>query len=130
MASTVFEKMTDEDIEFLKNALRQATVKWPGRAECLRRAREKRLERISKNGKEIFKYYWKCAACLDWFRDVNQMEVDHIVEVGPFCGDWNIFIPKLFCGQNNLQCLCQICHLKKTRRYASARSKWKRKPKS
>lgn len=120
-------KLTPEDIDFVKNILRQGSVKWSGRSECLRRARKKVFVRNSKEGKAIYKYHWLCAACNEWYRDVNSMEVDHIVEVGPFNGDWNDFISRVFTSQDNLQCLCLVCHLKKTTVYNSARSRWKRK---
>lgn len=54
------------------------------------------------------------------------MEVDHIVEVGPFT-NWNEFVPRVFCGQENLQALCTTCHMKKTQLYNSAPFRWKRK---
>lgn len=119
--------MTPEDVTFIKNILRQGTIKWPGRAECLRRARKKVFVRVGKRGQNIYKYFWQCAICKEWFRDVNSMEVDHIEEIGPFTGDWNDYIARVFSPQSNLQALCTVHHLAKTLRYSSARARWKRK---
>lgn len=119
--------MTREDEIFIINILRQGTIKWPGRAECLRRARKKVFVRVGQRGQRIYKYYWRCATCKEWFRDVKSMEVDHIEEIGPFTGDWGLYIPRVYCPQSNLACRCSVCHLKKTIQYSSARARWKRK---
>lgn len=42
------------------------------------------------------------------------LEVDHIKEIGGFCGDWNATISRMYCGQDNLQALCIPCHARKT----------------
>lgn len=120
-------KLSDDDIKFIINALRMATIKWPGRALCLRNARKRVLVGKTKDGKKIWKYFWQCAVCEQWFRNEVDMEVDHIIEIGTFSGDWNEFLPRLFATQDNLQCLCTGCHLKKTMKFNSARSRWKRK---
>lgn len=119
---------TEKDLRRLVvNALRQASIIWTGRAECLKRARKKFFVRRTKHGKAIFKFHWQCAACKKYFRNVGDMEVDHIVEIGGFSGCWNEYISKMFCGQENLQALCSGCHLKKTMAYSNARLRWKRK---
>lgn len=119
--------LTPEDEKFIINILRQGSVKWPGRSECLRRARKKVFARKNKKGQSVYKFHWQCATCKEWRRDEKDMEVDHIIEIGPFNGDWNYFIPRIYARQNNLQALCVICHMKKTRAYNSARSMWTRK---
>lgn len=120
-------KLKPQDVEWLRNAIRQASVKWPGRAECLRRARKKVLVGRTKKGKATYKFHWQCAKCLRWERNEKLMEVDHINEIGPFCGDWNIHLFKHFPEQDGLQALCVVCHMKKTNAFNSARTKWKRK---
>lgn len=122
-------KMPQEDIEFVKNVLRQGSVKWSGRAECLRLARKKVFVRMSKKGKKIFKLHWKCAHCNKWYRDETDLEVDHIIEIGTFSGDWNDYMEKLFARpvSDKLQALCKYCHMKKTKKYNSANSLWERK---
>ncbi len=96
------------------NYLRQATVTWSGRNQALNRASRKVNEGHYLNGKEKLKKVWKCNRCSLEFRDVSQVEVDHIKEIGPFKGDWNDYIDRMFCGPDNLQVLCTDCHLKKT----------------
>ena len=99
------------------NALRQASLIWEGRRECLNNARKKVVEGTLKNGKPKEKYYWQCAKCKEWFRNENDLEVDHIVEVGSKEGKtWDEFIDRLMNDGNlsNLQALCIGCHAKKT----------------
>lgn len=123
-------KLTPEDVDFILNALRQASVKWSGRNECLRRARVALIDREhKKTGKPIFKYYWICSECGTPERDEKNMEVDHIEEIGSFGGSFDVHIPRIFCSQENLQALCLSCHMKKTQVYNNARLRWTRKPK-
>ena len=96
------------------NALRKASIMWEGRAKALKSSRKKVIE-------DRPKLYWQCAQCLSWKRNSNMVEVDHIVEVGPFSGDWNDYINRLFCDQSNLQVLCIKCHAKKTSGYSAKR---------
>ncbi len=119
--------MTPEDVDYLLNIIRQGTTKWDGRAKCLKRARKRVLVRQSKKGKPVYKYFWQCATCRDWFKDVDSMEVDHIIEIGPYKGDLHEYAERVYCSQENLAALCVVCHLKKTMKYNSARSRWKRK---
>lgn len=118
--------MDKETQDFIANLLRQGTIKWDGRAECLRRARKKVFVRVGLKGQKIYKYFWQCALCRVWFRDVGQLEVDHIVEIGPHNGDLCSFMKRVYCGQDNLRALCIVCHLKKTSGYNAAR-KYQRK---
>jgi hypothetical protein len=111
--NTVF-KLDKETIRHIINVLRRGTVTWDGRHECLRRARKRVLERQTLKGKPVYKFHYQCVKCLKWFRDASSLEVDHIEEVGEFTGDWDLFIKKMYCGQDNLQAMCCNCHLKKT----------------
>ena len=122
--------LTPDDIKFIINVLRQGTIKWQGRAECLRRARKRVLVRRAKAGQPVYKYHWQCAHCLQWKKNEKDMEVDHIIEIGSFKGDWNIFVPKIYASQDNLQCLCITCHMKKTKKFNSAITRWQRKVKT
>lgn len=115
-----------DDIAFIRNQLRQASVKWAGRAECLKRARKKVLVRHTKDKKPVYKFHWQCAKCRKWSRNEKEMEVDHVEEIGPFKGDWNEYLWRHF-RRDNLQALCVVCHLKKTKAYNSAKTKWQRK---
>jgi hypothetical protein len=56
------------------------------------------------------------------------MQVDHVVEISSFCGDWNVFLPRMFPQlESALQVLCILCHMKKTNAFNAAHLKWKRK---
>ena len=127
-----YYKFTQSDIEFVYNLLRHSTVKWSGRKEALRRARRRFFVRMSKKGKPIFKWKWRCAKCQRWYRNQEDVEVDHINEIGgvtSFNGDWNEMIFKIMPRpvKDHLQVLCVACHLRKTNAYMAAPKKWKRK---
>ena len=124
--------LTSDDIKYIYNELRKASIIWQGRKECLALARKKVFVRRAKNGNPVYKYHWQCADCENWFKQESDMEVDHIVEIGgvtSFCGDWNKMIERIFPRpvQDHLQCLCIPCHARKTGRYNAAPSKFTRK---
>lgn len=130
--SIKIESLTTEDIKFIINELRKASIIWSGRKEILQRARRRVMEGRTRDGKPKYKYHWQCAVCSKWFRDVTQLEVDHIVEIGgitEFTGDMNVLIGKIFPRpvEKHLQCLCISCHLKKTKRWQAASHKFTRK---
>lgn len=119
--------MDKKTVDLLLNSLRKASITWSGRRDCLKKSRKKTHDgEFTKNGKPKYKFMWQCAKCLIWSRDQKSMEVDHLVEVGPFTGDWNEYISRLFCDQSNLQCLCVKCHSMKTSAF-NARLMFKRK---
>ena len=124
--------LTSEDIRYLFNELRRASVKWSGRKEVLKLARRKVFLRYSKTGKAIYKFQWQCAGCQKWFKNDKELEVDHISEIGgitEFSGDWNDTIAKIFPRpvDKHLQALCISCHKKKTGIFLAANHKYKRK---
>lgn len=115
--------MDKDTQQYIMNTLRQGTTQWKGRSECLRRHRKLVHDgEFFKNGKPKYKYHWQCAHCKLWFRDQSQLEVDHIVEVGPLDSWDNIkdFIERLYCEQSNLQPLCSVCHQIKTSKFNAA----------
>lgn len=116
-------KQEKDDIAFILNALRKSTIAWGGRKACLDRARKKFFDRRhKKTGKKIFKYHWRCEKCREWYRDEKSMEVDHVVEIGGFRGDWNVIIARMFNRDPKaLQCLCVVCHKKKTSCFNASR---------
>jgi hypothetical protein len=124
-SSNKIPRLPPDDIKWIINALRHESVKWPGRRAALDGARKRVCEGRTKKGKKIWKYHWQCAKCEQWFRDESAVEVDHVTEIGPFCGDWNRFLSRMFAGA--LQVLCIVCHMKKTNAYNAAHLKWKRK---
>lgn len=113
--------MTKDEISYVVNILRKGTMTWRGRTQALNAARICKVEGVRANGKIRKKYYWKCCKCSQEFRDQSCVEVDHIIEIGPFKGDWNEFIARMYCGQENLQVLCVVCHAKKTSGYNASR---------
>jgi 5-methylcytosine-specific restriction endonuclease McrA len=82
--------------------------------------RRKRILGKHKNGTEKFIWENDCKECGKWFalKD-GKLEIDHKEEIGPFSGDWNEYINRMFCDQSNLQRLCIQCHLIKTSRFNS-----------
>jgi hypothetical protein len=120
--------LTDEEIRLVINAVRQASVQWEGRKIALAKARRRVLEGFHKNGKARYKYHWQCAKCRKWYRDEKSVEVDHIVEIGPFKGDWNVHLARMLCDPGTgLQILCRACHERKTAAWQNARLRWSRK---
>ena len=70
-----------------------------------------------KNGKDKIRLLgYKCEHCSDI---VDKIDVDHVIEIGSFSGDWNDYIARLFCSLDNLQGLCKKCHKQKTKEYKS-----------
>lgn len=117
-------------LDYVLNLLRQGTIKWDGRKRCLRRARKLVHDgTYYQNGNPIKKYFWKCAKCKQWFRDESEMEVDHVVEIGPFNGDLHNYADRMYPEDPNaLQALCVLCHSKKTATFnATARFTRKKK---
>ena len=110
---------------FIINVLRRGTLKYPGRTEVLKRCRRKFKEGKTKKGKVILKWWYRCAKCRGWFRDAEDLEVDHIEEVGPYKGDLHDYAKRMYNFGANAQALCIKCHRKKTTR--GVKDNWKRK---
>lgn len=125
MANNNFNKIDEKTKKHILNVLRRGTVTWHGRNECLNKYRKKVTVGKYLNGKPktIFKH--QCQHCFNWFLK-SELEVDHIEEVGPFEGDIEQYILRMYCSIDNLQPLCGKCHLRKTSNFNS-RLKCKRK---
>jgi len=124
--------LTSDDVRFLFNELRKASILWDGRKEVLRLARKRVFVRRAKNGNAVYKYHYQCRNCSVWSPDPSGFQVDHIEEFGGFAkfdGDWNAAIARMFPRpvEKYLQLLCLKCHSAKSGLYASARAKYKRK---
>lgn len=117
----IYSDLDKETIDLIVNALRQASIKWSGRKSCLQRARKKVHVGRTKEGKDKFKFHWQCNECKEWYSDQKMVEVDHIIEVGPYKGNLHEYAKRLFCRVDNLQALCSVCHQKKTSGYNSTR---------
>ena len=88
---------------FLTNKLRRISYQWPPRQQAIRNARVERG-------------VYKCASCEGLFGP-KEIQLDHIVpvideEIGFV--DWNTYIDRLFCVEENFQVLCKPCHETKT----------------
>jgi hypothetical protein len=106
-------ELSKEEIKHIVNVLRKGTTVWKGRTDCLKKSRRRVVTGQYKNGSAKTRWEYKCAACKEYFR-ANEVEVDHIEEVGPFLGDWGAFILRMYCGPENLQVMCVGCHSRKT----------------
>lgn len=96
--------------QFIRGALRQAFTRYPVKYQAKDAAKRELLE---KKGRQ--KYEYQCARCLRWWPD-KHIEVDHIVPAGSLkCyDDLPGFVERMFCEVDNLQMLCNECHLEKT----------------
>ena len=93
---------------FIKSTLRQATRKWGPIQDCLRKARVRRG-------------IYLCAECDNEVpattvvgrKRVKNAIADHIKPiVDPSVGftTWDECIERMFCEEDNLQCVCYACH--------------------
>jgi hypothetical protein len=102
----------------IRGALRLIFRKSPHRKAAMMAARVE----IPCNGRKKPFVYYRCAACNNLVKP-NNLNIDHILPVGPAPGtrnappdlSWEIFLEKMFCGLENLQCLCLDCHALKTK---------------
>lgn len=96
---------------FIRSALRQKSRWWKPITECKAKARRAYTGPLKRQ-----KYEYQCNSCKNWFPE-KQINVDHIVGAGSLnCAeDLPGFVERLFCEQDNLQCLCTDCHDKKTK---------------
>lgn len=94
---------------FIKNTLRRASYRWPGRGEA---------EKASRVARGLY----RCAECHNDFKRAD-VQLDHIEPVVPIKEDWinedgspnwNLFIERLFCEKEGYQMLCTVCHDAKT----------------
>ncbi len=89
---------------WLTQKLRRASYMWPPRKAAIKAGRVSR-------GK------YRCASCEGEEFGPKDIQLDHVIpvvdeEVGWI--DWNTYIDRLFCGEENFQVLCKPCHAAKT----------------
>jgi 5-methylcytosine-specific restriction endonuclease McrA len=103
--------------QFIRSALRQATMKYPVIAQY------KKDNRRTVTGKR-HKFEYKCVECKKW-KQGKQCAVDHIEPAGSLKSyeDLPGFVARLFCEADNLQILCDVCHKVKTEQERQARKK-------
>jgi hypothetical protein len=107
--------MDKETIKYLISALRSATITWKGRTDCMNKNRRKKVIGKMLNGKDKTIWENNCEECDKYFPLKDKLlEIDHREAIGPFKGNWDEYIKRMFCGPENLQRLCIECHLRKT----------------
>lgn len=98
---------------FIISVLRSGSRRWPPKYQTLNEAKtEKKINVLTGR----LAQHYKCMKCKNDF-SAKMVQVDHIKPiVVPKDGfvDWNTFIDRLFCEQDNLQVLCVPCHKIKT----------------
>ncbi len=95
---------------FIRSGLRQKSRRWKPIYDCLNEAK-----RPSKSKNKRLKWEYQCAQCKKW-KARTDVTVDHITPCGSLNSleDLPMFVKTLFCETDNLQCLCDACHNKKT----------------
>lgn len=95
--------------------LRKASLRWPGKAIARDQAKRYVNAGSFKNGKPRTKVKFQCAKCKNLFNK-EETQMDHRAPVIAVSGfqDWNTFMPRLFCPPNAYDCLCLVCHARKT----------------
>jgi len=95
---------------FIRSTLRQKSRWWKPITQCKLESR-----RPYKGPLKRQKFEYQCNSCKQWFPE-KKINVDHIVGAGSLnCGaDLPGFVERLFCEQDNLQVLCEVCHNEKT----------------
>lgn len=96
---------------FIRSALRQKSRWWKPITQCKMDAR-----RPYKGPNKRQKFEYLCNECGKWFPE-KKINIDHIVPAGSLNSfeDLPGFVERLFCEVDNLQCLCETCHDKKTK---------------
>lgn len=111
----------------IRGALRRTFSRSPVVREVLMRVRRE-VPKYNKDGSRSKKnsVQYLCASCNEWAGS-TLMAVDHIDPVIPTTGftDWNTFIDRLFCGEENLAPRCKTCHEKKTNSERTERNRLK-----
>lgn len=105
-------------INWIKNALRRASYRWPPRSETMKEARLKRNTYL-------------CALCKKTFGR-KHIQLDHISPViNPKKGwqGWDEFIKRLFVDKSGWQVVCKPCHKEKSNKENEVRREQKPKEK-
>ena len=99
---------------FVTSTLRAGSRKWPPKYETLNAAKTEK--KINKATGRLAQHYL-CAMCKQEYTQKN-VQVDHIKPVvDPKKGfvSWDTYIDRMFCEGKNLQVLCKVCHVEKTK---------------
>lgn len=108
-----FEK---HKFNYVKNALRIATYKWPYFSLAMNR---QRLERG----------LYKCESCSGAFgpKEINRDHIEPVIAVTGWT-NWQDYINRLFVKSDGIQILCITCHSSKTAVENQIRLKYGQKP--
>ena len=99
---------------FVTSTLRAGSRKWPPKYETLNAAKTEK--KINKATGRLAQHYL-CAMCEQQYTQ-KDVQVDHIKPVvDPKKGfvSWDTYIDRMFCEGKNLQVLCKVCHVEKTK---------------
>lgn len=100
--------MTDP-FKWIKRPIEMASLKWPPRAEALRKA-----SRPSQLADKRTKWERQCNHCKQWFKS-SQIQMDHVVPKGRYAPDvFFTWLERLLCKSSGWQVLCIPCHKKKS----------------
>jgi len=99
---------------YVTSTLRAGSRKWPPKYETLNAAKTEK--KINKATGRLAQHYL-CAMCEQQYTQ-KDVQVDHIKPVvDPKKGfvSWDTYIDRMFCEGKNLQVLCKVCHVEKTK---------------
>ena len=94
----------------IRATLRNKTRFWKPKLAVLNAAKRKYT-----GPNKLQKWEFQCAKCKNWFLQ-KEVEIDHKIPCGSLtcAADLPIFVNNLFCEEDNLECLCKVCHKEKT----------------
>lgn len=109
----------------IRSAIRRTFSRSPVVREVMMEHRRE-IPKFNKDGTRAKKdaVQYQCNVCNQWVGS-SYIAVDHIepvIEVEGGFQDWNTFVDRLFCDKDNLQCICDECHQKKTNKERFDRS--------
>ena len=92
--------------QFLRSALRQASIRWPPKADAMRAAR-----RPYDGANPRQKWEYLCADCGAWCMGKN-VAAHHVEPCGTLrsYSDLPAFVRREFCEVDGYEVLCQDCH--------------------
>lgn len=110
-----------KDINYLKGQIRLAFTRSDYKASYLASKKlSKPRYKVDDTRHKVDSVMYRCEACEELFNS-SRIEVDHILEVSDYSeinidniGEW---IKRLYCSWSNLQVLCKVCHLDKTKKH-------------
>jgi hypothetical protein len=111
---------------FITSTLRGGFRKYPPKYETLKAASVGKKVNAKTNR---MAEHFTCNMCKGEF-PAKEVQVDHVDGViCPYTGfvDWNTYVDRLFCSDDNLQVLCTDCHDEKTRGENAIRKETKSK---